>query len=138
MTFLRTLWFAGLALPLVSLAQESHTFDSAGITLRYVAAGEGPTVVLLHGFSGSADGLYVAPGTLSTLADAGYRVIALDQRGHGGSDKPHDTKSYGLEMVEDVRRLLDHLEFDRALAARLQREDRVQTYAGFHIADLKV
>jgi alpha/beta hydrolase fold len=36
-------------------------------------------------------------------------VIALDCRGHGQSDKPHDPKSYGIEMSQDVVRLLDHL-----------------------------
>ena len=113
MTPLRTLWLGALALPLVSLAQDSRTFDSAGVSLRYLETGDGPTVLLLHGFSGSAEGLYVAPGTVASLADAGYRVIALDQRGHGKSDKPHDPESYGLEMVENVRRLLDHLAIDR-------------------------
>lgn len=113
MTRLRMLWLAGLVFPLWSQAQDSHTYDSGGLSLRYLEAGDGPVVVLLHGFSGSAEGLYVAPGTFATLVDAGFRVIALDQRGHGQSDKPHDADSYGLEMVEDVRRLLDHLAIDR-------------------------
>jgi len=43
-----------------------------------------------------------------------YRVIALDCRGHGKSDKPHDPKLYGQEMVEDVARLLDHLRIEKA------------------------
>ena len=42
------------------------------------------------------------------------RVIALDQRGHGGSDKPHAGDAYGRNMAEDIRRLLDHLEIRRA------------------------
>jgi pimeloyl-ACP methyl ester carboxylesterase len=114
MTSLRTLWLITLVFPLVASAQDSHRFDAGALSLRYLEAGDGPAVVLLHGFSGSAEGLYVSPGTFSALADAGYRVIALDQRGHGRSDKPHDAASYGLEMVEDVRRLLDHLEITRA------------------------
>jgi pimeloyl-ACP methyl ester carboxylesterase len=95
-----------------AMAAENHYFDSDGTRLRYLADGDGDTVLLLHGFSGSAEGLYVRPGTFDALVDAGYRVIALDQRGHGDSQKPHDPDAYGLEMVEDVRRLLDHLEID--------------------------
>ena len=41
-------------------------------------------------------------------------MTAIDHRGHGQSDKPHDPDSYGIEMAEDVRRLLDHLGVDRA------------------------
>ena len=43
-----------------------------------------------------------------------YKVIALDLRGCGGSGKPHDPKAYGIEMVNDVVRLLDHLKIDKA------------------------
>jgi len=43
-----------------------------------------------------------------------YQVIALDNRGHGKSDKPHDPKQYGKEMAEDVVRLLDHLKIKKA------------------------
>ena len=101
-----------LTLPLGSpatFAGESNRFDSGGISLHYVSGGSGETVVLLHGFSGSAEGLYVRPGTFDALVKAGYRVVALDQRGHGQSDKPYDPDSYGMNMVEDVRRLIDHL-----------------------------
>lgn len=94
-------------------AAEPAWFDSDGLRLRYFAAGAGETVVLLHGFGGSATGLYIEPGTFDALVAAGYRVIALDQRGHAGSDKPHAADAYGRLMVEDVRRLLDHLGEDR-------------------------
>ncbi|MDH4074107.1 MAG: alpha/beta fold hydrolase [Gammaproteobacteria bacterium] len=90
-------------------AAESAWFDSDGTRLRYFSAGEGETVVLLHGFGGSATGLYIEPGTVDALVRAGFRVVALDQRGHGGSEKPYDADAYGQYMVEDVRRLLDHL-----------------------------
>lgn len=99
--------------PVASLAVENQYFDSHGVRLRYIIDGEGETVVLLHGFSGSAEGLYLEPGTFGALVEAGFRVVALDQRGHGNSDKPHDPDDYGLEMVEDVRRLLDHLHVDK-------------------------
>jgi pimeloyl-ACP methyl ester carboxylesterase len=44
----------------------------------------------------------------------GYRVLAIDFRGHGKSEKPHDPKKYGAEMAEDVVRLLDHLKIKKA------------------------
>lgn len=94
-------------------ATESADFDADGVKLRYFDAGAGETVVLLHGFGGSAEGLYLGPGTFDALVGAGYRVIALDQRGHGRSGKPHEPERYGLQMVEDVRRLLDHLGIER-------------------------
>ncbi len=43
-----------------------------------------------------------------------YRVIALDNRGHGKSDKPYDPAQYGLELVDDVVRLMDHLGIAKA------------------------
>jgi pimeloyl-ACP methyl ester carboxylesterase len=104
-----TLFFCSLSVT----AAETAYFDSAGVKLRYISGGAGETVVLLHGFSGSAEGLYVIPGTFDALVNAGYRVVALDQRGHGQSEKPHEVDSYGMEMVEDVRRLLDHLDLER-------------------------
>ena len=42
------------------------------------------------------------------------RVIALDCRGHGKSDKPTDPSQYGIEMVNDVVRLMDHLGIAKA------------------------
>lgn len=103
-----------LAMASIAAASESLSFDSDGVRLRYIAAGSGDTVVLLHGFSGSAEGLYVIPGTFDALVDGGYRVVALDQRGHGQSEKPYGENDYGMHMVEDVRRLLDHLAVERA------------------------
>jgi pimeloyl-ACP methyl ester carboxylesterase len=55
------------------------------------------------------------PGWVGTLTAAGRRVIALDNRGHGGSSKLYDPAAYhSAEMAEDVRALLDHLDLERA------------------------
>jgi pimeloyl-ACP methyl ester carboxylesterase len=51
---------------------------------------------------------------LNTKGADGYLVIALDCRGHGKSDKPHDPAKYGSEMAADVVRLLDHLKIKKA------------------------
>lgn len=93
---------------------QSTYFDSDSVQIRYVAAGSGEAVVMLHGFGGSANGAWVRPGTFDAIADAGFNAIAMDHRGHGESGKPHDPSAYGAQMAEDVRRLLDHLDIQRA------------------------
>jgi len=62
------------------------SFD--GTTISYHELGEGPVVLLLHGFSGNADLNWFQPGIAQKIAAAGYRVIAPDLRGHGAS--PYD------------------------------------------------
>jgi pimeloyl-ACP methyl ester carboxylesterase len=88
-------------------------FDSNGVKIHYVVQGkeDGEPVVLIHGFTSDIEGGW-APVLKALSKD--YKVIALDCRGHGGSGKPHDQKKYGLEMVEDVVRLLDHLRIKKA------------------------
>jgi len=69
-----------------------------------------PPVVLHHGFSASGPINWKAPGIVDALVAAGRRVIAVDARGHGASDKPHDPAFYGeARMARDVVELIDHL-----------------------------
>jgi pimeloyl-ACP methyl ester carboxylesterase len=70
-------------------------------------------VVLVHGYMSDLRTTWVRRGVVDRLA-AGYRVIALDCRGHGKSDKPHLASAYGAKMGRDVLRLLDHLDLERA------------------------
>ncbi len=72
----------------------------------------GTPVVLLHGFTGSAD-MWLMNGVAAALRGR-HRVLALDCRGHGLSDKPHDPMKYGLQMADDIVELLDHLGYERA------------------------
>ena len=86
------------------------TFDSDGVEIAYREAGEGPPVLLIHGFGSNIDVNWGDTGWIKTLTEAGHRVIALDNRGHGASAKLYDTAAYAAtEMAEDARRLLDHL-----------------------------
>jgi pimeloyl-ACP methyl ester carboxylesterase len=87
---------------------EDRFFESNGVKIRYTVTGQGEPVVLIHGFTANIETQWALPGVIKALA-ADYQVIALDNRGHGKSDKPHDAKKYGAEMVEDAVRLLDHL-----------------------------
>ncbi|MBB4954058.1 pimeloyl-ACP methyl ester carboxylesterase [Agrobacterium vitis] len=92
-------------------------FTHDGLELAYFDEGDasGPAVLLIHGFASSALVNWVHPGWLKTLGDAGYRVIALDNRGHGMSDKPHEAEVYHPEnMASDAAALLDHLGVEKA------------------------
>jgi pimeloyl-ACP methyl ester carboxylesterase len=94
-------------------AQTDGFFDSGGVPIHYVEAGQGPAVVLIHGYIANADRHWLQTGVIANLA-ADHRVIALDCRGHGLSDKPTEPEAYGMEMANDVVRLLDHLRIRRA------------------------
>jgi pimeloyl-ACP methyl ester carboxylesterase len=107
---------ASLVLVLWALAAgaQDRFFDSAGARLRYVEQGAGAPVVLLHGFTADIERAWMQTDVMPKLA-RDYRVIALDLRGHGRSDKPRDARAYeGLAL--DVIRLLDHLGIERAHA----------------------
>ena len=94
-------------------APKPQTFDSAGVAIQYTVEGKGPPVVLVHGLTSSADMNWRMPGTIKLLAES-YKVIAMDCRGHGGSGKPEKADAYGVQMAEDVVRLLDHLKIEKA------------------------
>lgn len=72
------------------------------VELRGVVTGEGPTVLLLHGWPDTAA---MWDEVTPWLVEAGYRVAAVDLRGCGGSDKPRDVASYAMgHLVDDVVR----------------------------------
>lgn len=88
-------------------------FDSDGARLHYELNGPdgGAPIVLVHGFASDYQLNWGGTRWQETLTGAGYRVIGLDCRGHGKSEKPHDPAAYALDvMASDVRRLLDHLD----------------------------
>ncbi|HEY7326536.1 MAG TPA: alpha/beta hydrolase [Gemmataceae bacterium] len=96
----------------IGRADEGY-FDSGGVQIHYLVEGRGEAVVLIHGFVVDAYIQWALPGVMRSLAKD-HLVIALDVRGHGKSGKPTETEKYGTEMVEDVVRLLDHLEIKKA------------------------
>ncbi|CFX62777.1 Alpha/beta hydrolase fold protein [Candidatus Filomicrobium marinum] len=92
-----------------------QTFQSDGVEIAYLDEGHGPPILLVHGFASNVAMNWAATNWLTTLTKAGRRVIAIDNRGHGQSEKLYDTAQYGAPlMAEDCRRLLDHLQIERA------------------------
>ena len=92
-------------------------FDSEGVRLHYEVNGpeKGMPLVAVHGFASDYRLNWVGTRWQETLTNAGFRVIGLDCRGHGHSDKPHDEAAYAVEiMAGDVVRLLDHLDVSSA------------------------
>ncbi|MEU0384271.1 alpha/beta fold hydrolase [Streptomyces chartreusis] len=86
--------------------------DVNGIRLHIAEQGEGPLVVLLHGFPES---WHSWRHQFGPLAAAGFRVVAPDQRGYGGSDHPEDVSAYSiLHLVGDVVGLVHALGEERA------------------------
>jgi pimeloyl-ACP methyl ester carboxylesterase len=95
------------------MAAEDRFFDSNGVNIRYTDQGSGQPVILIHGFSVNLEHEWVETGVLPKLVPS-YRVIAIDVRGHGKSDKPHDQSAYGPEIGMDVIRLMNFLKIPRA------------------------
>ncbi len=84
------------------------TTTSNGVLIAYETAGNGPPIVLVHGFASSRDGNWKAMGWFDHLVNDGRRIVALDCRGHGESGKPHDSAAYdGPRMSEDVIAVMD-------------------------------
>lgn len=100
-------------LMLCASALRAAEFNSHGTRIAYNIHGSGPPLVLLHGLHGSGAANWTLPGITAALA-AKHRVIVMDARGHGSSDKPEGEAAYGTAMVGDVVALLDHLNISRA------------------------
>ncbi len=87
-----------------------QSFDSDGVRIAYIDEGEGEPILLIHGFASNVAANWRDARWVRALTEAGRRVIAYDNRGHGQSEKLYDPSLYGAPiMAEDARRLLDHL-----------------------------
>jgi len=92
-----------------------HQFDSDGVPIAFIDEGEGEPIVLVHGFASNIRINWLSTGWVRALTGAGWRVIALDNRGHGDSGKLYDPQAYQMPvMARDARRLLDHLHLGAA------------------------
>lgn len=91
-----------------------QTFHHDGLRLAFLDRphpdAHNTPVLLIHGFASSIAVNWINPGWFKTLGDAGYRVIAIENRGHGASNKPHSPEDYATDrMAADAAALLDHL-----------------------------
>lgn len=95
-------------------------FSSNGVRIAFLdlaptGAGAGDPVLLIHGFASNHAVNWVNTLWTRTLTQAGRRVVLIDNRGHGQSEKLHDPAAYATAlMAEDSRALLDHLRIERA------------------------
>lgn len=102
-TLLMSIVMAGHLLTILATAQtDDQFFSSNGVNIRYIVAGKGEPVILIHGFAGNLEMWRPLIADLSK----DHEVIAFDCRGHGKSD--------GIEMVNDITRLMDHLQISKA------------------------
>jgi len=87
--------------------------DNKGIRIHYEVEGRGPPFVLIHGLGHSLQDWYDNGYVESLKKD--YRLILVDVRGHGFSDKPHDSKEYTMKLlVSDLVAVLDDLKISKA------------------------
>ena len=92
-------------------------FDNDGVRIHYEVHGpdQGRPIVLVHGFASDYRLNWVGTRWQETLTGAGFKVIGIDCRGHGHSDKPHAETDYGVDlMAGDVIGVLDDLGIDEA------------------------
>lgn len=110
-------------------AEDVQYFNHDGFRLAYREEGQGDPILLIHGFGSSSNVNWYAPGWFRVLNDAGYRVIAIDNRGHGFSDKSHDPAVYTPEaMAGDAVALLDHLGIKKAQVMGYSMGARISAY----------
>jgi pimeloyl-ACP methyl ester carboxylesterase len=82
--------------------------DGVKLAFERVSVAGGPPVMLVHGFGSSRGQNWKSTGWYSSLTEAGFAILAMDCRGHGESDKPHDTALYGhARMAEDAATVMD-------------------------------
>ncbi|MBS1697697.1 MAG: alpha/beta hydrolase [Actinobacteria bacterium] len=89
-----------------------------GVALATYSWGDpdAPVVVLVHGFASSTQDNWVLTGWARMLEHAGYRVLGIDQRGHGASEKPHQPEDYRMRILAaDIEQVLDTYLVDEAL-----------------------
>ncbi|MCC2687553.1 MAG: alpha/beta hydrolase fold protein [Rhizobiaceae bacterium] len=121
---------------LKGIAGAMRFFSHDGFELAYIDLAPpegGDPVLLIHGFASTHAVNWVAPGWVKTLNDAGYRAIALDNRGHGASAKSHVSDDYTPQkMAADAAALLDHLGIGRAHVMGYSMGARIAAFLALH------
>lgn len=123
---------------------QRHTVTTNGLALNVVELGSGPAVLFCHGFPAIGSSWR---WQMQAVADAGYRAIAPDMRGYGGSDAPDEAEAYmAFHTVGDLVGILDHFgladcvvvghDFGASVAwnAAMMRPDRFRAVFGMSVA----
>lgn len=122
---------------------EFKFIDTNGITLRAAVEGEGPLIIMVHG---CPESWFSWRRQIPVIAEAGYKVVAIDVRGYGGSDKPHAIEEYTLKKIgADIVGVIDFFEEDQAILighdwggpivwyTSLLNENRISAVAGLSV-----
>src|SRR6195952_4709796 len=117
-----------------------ESFKSDGVRIAYIDVppvdGAGTPILLIHGFASNHAVNWVNTQWVKALTQAGYRAIALDNRGHGESEKLYDPAAYSSEaMAGDAIRLLDHLGIERAHVMGYSMGGRITAHIALDHAD---
>lgn len=97
-----------------SPAPQHRTALNDGVRIHYEVRGRGRVLVLHHAFGGSGKSWHDA-GYVARLEDR-FRLVIIDGRGHGKSDKPHDSEAYGIEnRIGDIEAVFDDADLDPAM-----------------------
>jgi len=106
--------------PLTEMPPPQFIMSAEGHRIATYSWGDpaAPTVLCVHGFASSCRDNWVSTGWVRDLTRAGFRVIGVDQRGHGQSDKPHDSRDYTMSaLVGDLLTVLETYLLDSVLYA---------------------
>jgi len=99
------------------------------VDIAYLDKGQGEPVLLIHGFASKANVNWNYTGWVKAMVDAGYRVIAFDNRGHGKSTKFYDPARYEPDlMAGDALALLDYLDIEKANIIGYSMGTRIMTF----------
>jgi len=116
-----------------------QTFQSDGVTIAYREAGDAAAdpILLIHGFGSSSQVNWLHTGWIDRLVKEGRRVVAVDNRGHGGSQLLYDPALYDARdcMAEDACRLLDHLDIGTADVMGYSMGARVSAFLAINHGD---
>jgi pimeloyl-ACP methyl ester carboxylesterase len=92
-----------------------EVFSAGGVEIAYSVEGSGEPVLLIHGFASNARTNWADTRWISFLTANGFRAVAMDNRGHGSSQKLYSPEAYtGPIMADDALRLLDRLNIEKA------------------------
>lgn len=88
-------------------------FENEGVKIHYEVEGNGPDLIMIHGFAANIEINWRLTNWIKALKESN-RLILVDCRGDGKSDKPTDPAQYGKKMMEDMVKLMDHLSIEKA------------------------